>query len=213
MGKLISVVGNSGVGKTTLTQALARNGRWVTGVEQHRERPFQESFAHDLHRFGLANQLDYLLFRAEQELAIRQGAVPGIQDGGLDLDFQVFTRLFHFKGYLSDPEFSLCERLYLVLRATLPPPDLILRLTAPLELLTQRYRQRGRAFEIAKQEDLPIMERLLGEWLDSVPAIRLIMVDAGQDRSHFRNLVPGILKEINRIIPAKTNPRPKPDRG
>ncbi len=200
MGKLIAVVGNSGAGKTTLTQVLARNGRLVTGVEQHRERPFQEAFAHDVHRFGLANQLDYLLFRAEQELAIRQGPEPGIQDGGLDLDFQVFTRLFHSKGYLSDPEFSICERLYLILRATLPPPDLILRLVAPLDLLTQRYRRRGRAFEIAKLEDLPIMERLLGQWLDTTATVPLITIDGSRDKTHFRAMAPDILKQISQVI-------------
>jgi deoxyadenosine/deoxycytidine kinase len=200
VGKLITVVGNSGAGKTTLTRALAKTGQLAIGVEQHRERPFQEAFARELQRFGLANQLDYLLFRAEQELVIRRGALPGIQDGGLDLDFQVFTRLFHAKGYLSDPEFSLCERLYEVLRTILPGPDLILRLTAPLDLLVQRYRRRGRALEIARLEDLPVLERLLEEWLDPQSAVPVIWVDGSRDQTHFRRQVPQILAEINRMI-------------
>jgi deoxyadenosine/deoxycytidine kinase len=200
MGKLIAVVGNSGAGKTTLTRALAKSGLFTTGVEEHQERPFQEAFARNLQRFGLANQLDYLLLRAEQELTIRQGTLPGIQDGGLDLDFQAFTRLFRAKGYLSEPEFALCERLYQLLRALLPPPDLILRLTAPLELLTQRYRRRGRPLEIARLEDLPILERLLGQWLDPLTTVPVLRVDASRDKTHFRRQARQILAEINRTI-------------
>lgn len=82
MGKLIAVVGNSGVGKTTLTRGLVKMTALQAGVEELAERPFQQLFAKELNRFALANQLDFLLYRAEQEMVIRKMAAGiGIQDG------------------------------------------------------------------------------------------------------------------------------------
>ena len=47
-----------------------------------------------------------------------------------DLDFHGFTRLFHSRGLLTNPEFDLCQRVYSFLRALLPRPELIIRLRA-----------------------------------------------------------------------------------
>ena len=88
--KLIEVVGASGVGKTALVRALAKTGKFTTAYEEHTERPFQALFQNDL-RYALANQIDYLLLRAEQETRLRNSPQIGLMDGGLDLDFHAFT--------------------------------------------------------------------------------------------------------------------------
>ena len=66
MQKLISIVGASGVGKTTFVNTLAKTGKFATAFEQHAERPFQSLFKQD-NKYALANQMDYLLLRAEQD--------------------------------------------------------------------------------------------------------------------------------------------------
>ena len=48
MGKLIAVIGPSGVGKTTLVRSLAQKGNFLTALEGHDERPFQALFKQDL---------------------------------------------------------------------------------------------------------------------------------------------------------------------
>ena len=85
MKKLIVIVVPSGVGKTTLAQALCAKHDFAIAYEQHNERPFQALFKQDA-KYALANQLDYLLFRAEQERELRQSDKPALMDGGLDLD-------------------------------------------------------------------------------------------------------------------------------
>ncbi|MFN8404929.1 MAG: deoxynucleoside kinase [Anaerolineales bacterium] len=102
MNKLISVVGASGVGKTTFVNALAKTGNFATAFEQHDERPFQSLFKQDT-KYALANQMDYLLLRAEQEKQLRAADKTGLMDGGLDLDFHGFTRIFRRRGLLTDP--------------------------------------------------------------------------------------------------------------
>src|SRR5215211_6162831 len=111
MSSLITIVGASGVGKTALVQALSKTGKFAIAYEQHAERPFQALFKKDAH-YALANQIDYLLLRAEQERLLRASPLIGLLDGGLDLDFYGFTRLFHSRGLLSDPEYDLCRRVY-----------------------------------------------------------------------------------------------------
>jgi deoxyadenosine/deoxycytidine kinase len=181
MGKIIVIAGNSGVGKTTLCAALAAAHPFATGLEQHAERPFQALMAADQPRYALANQIDYLLLRAEQERALRAGPRPGLIDGGLDLDFHAFTRLFHARGYLNEAEFALCARLYHNLRALLGPPDLILHLTAPLAVVEARYAARGRPLEIARRDDLALMESYIAEWLATSHNTPIISIDAAAD--------------------------------
>ena len=180
MGKLIVVVGNSGVGKTTLTEALYTAGDFATGLEEHIARPFQALFKND-RGFALANQIDYLLLRAEQERLIRADARTGLQDGGLEMDFFVFTRLFQRKGLLSALEFQLCERLYAQVRSAQPPPEGILWLTAPREVVMERFPRRGRKLEIATRDDLQASETFLNEWLEGLEPDRILRIDATKD--------------------------------
>lgn len=187
MNRLISVVGVSGVGKTALVNALAKTGMFATAFEQHAERPFQALFKQHK-RFALANQVDYLLLRAEQERELRAADKTGLMDGGLDLDFHGFTRLFHSRGLLTDPEFDLCLRLYSLFRELLPPPDLIVALNAPQKTLTERLAARNR-INIASARDAEMMDRFIREWLASVPQTNILRVDAaGEDENYPRSI-------------------------
>ena len=178
MGKLVCVVGNSGVGKTTLVRRLCDLIPLQPALEQHDERPFQQLFADDLTRYGLANQVDYLLLRAEQERAARAADGVAIHDGGLDLDFHGFAKLFWHKGYLSGAEYGLCERLYATLRTWLPSPDLVIHLVAPVALAEQRYRMRNRSLEITRLEDLATLGDLIDTWVATLPPEQVLRVDA-----------------------------------
>ena len=193
MGKLIAVVGNSGVGKTTLVRQLCQRAKFVTGLEQHADRPFQALMAQDHQRWGLANQLDYLLLRAEQEQIIRQSPLPGLQDGGLEMDYFVFNHRFHQLGYMTDVEFALCTRFYRFLRTTLPPPDLIVHVTAPLEIICERFMARQRDLQIARLGDLEALQGLLEDWLEAVTDIPIVAVDSTMSAQLYE-------QELNRLV-------------
>ena len=186
MNKLIIIVGPSGVGKTTLTRALSERHDFAIAYEQHTERPFQTLFKHDP-KYALANQLDYLLYRAEQERELRQSGKPALMDGGLDLDFHGFTRLFHMRGWLTNEEFDLCRRFHSLTRSLLPPPDLIIALSASAKTISERLASRNR-INIASSEDAELLSRFMNEWLESISGEKIIRLDITQeDRDYARS--------------------------
>jgi deoxyadenosine/deoxycytidine kinase len=180
MRKLIAVVGNCGSGKSALTRKLSEHYDLVPLLEQHQERPFQARFQSDLRNYSLANQIDYLLFRAEQELSLRESDKAGIADGGLEQDFHVFTRLFLLKGFLDEQEYRLCERMVQAVRRTLPPPDLMIRLSAPLDILIKRRAARTRKLDIVTTDDLSSIEDIIETWMagNTIPTI---LFDTSED--------------------------------
>lgn len=196
MSKLISIIGASGVGKTALVQALAKTINLDTAYEQHTERPFQALFKQDK-RYALANQIDYLLLRAKQEKELRASAHIGLIDGGLDLDFHGFTRLFLSRNLLSQPEFDLCRRLYTFIRETLPPPELIVRLNADVETVTSRMVSRKR-INIASAEDTALFNSYLDEWLADIPSAQILELDVSNEALDYQNSTNRILAFIDK---------------
>ena len=179
MGRLITITGVTGAGKTTFAQRLGE----ITGLpvfsEQHKERPFHSNAANGIS--VLANQIDYLMYRSEQEREIRRLQNGGIIDGGVDTDYHIFTRLFHQRGLLTQPEFDLCTRFYSLIRTMQPPPEVVICLLTPLEVAAHRYQLRNRKVEIARMDDLYLQQTLLDHWLGKEEVSRIIRIDASTD--------------------------------
>ena len=194
MNTLIAIIGASGAGKTALVQALARVHPFATAYEQHAERPFQTLFKNDSH-YALANQIDYLLLRAEQEKTLRASPQMGLIDGGLDLDFHGFTRLFHSRGLLTDPEFDLCRRVYGFIRATIPRPELIVRLHADEMTVAERLSTRAR-INIANAEDTALFNSFLDEWLADIPSEDILQLDVSNEDIDYSKSVNIILGRL-----------------
>ena len=197
MSRLISVVGASGVGKTALVQALARTGKFTIAYEQHAERPFQNLFKQDA-RYALANQIDYLLLRAEQEATLRASPQIGLMDGGLDLDFHGFTRLFHRRGLLTDSELDLCQRAYTFIREVFPRPELIVRLNADEDTVAGRLSTRER-INIASPEDAALFNSFLDEWLEDIPSDQLLSLDVSFDDINYSQSLPLIVERLHQL--------------
>ncbi len=196
MGKLITITGVSGVGKTTLACRLGEVSGLPVFTEEHSERPFHTAAAADRSAMMLANQLDFLLYRAEQERVIRMSNKTGITDGGLETDFYIFTNLFHQRGLLTKTGFDLCRRFYELARSYSPPPDLIVYLRASLGVIKERFLIRHRNIEVSQIEDLAIQQHLIESWLADIDFCDVVTIDADKEDSGYSNAIACLMPMI-----------------
>ena len=136
----LAVEGPIGVGKTRLAERLAARFEATTILEDT-ENPFLPDFYADRPGSALQAQLYYLLNRHRQLTSKRQADLflqSTICDYVFDKD-KIFAYL-----NLDDNELFIYQRLFDLLSKDVPPPDLVVYLQAPTDLLVRRLRARGK---------------------------------------------------------------------
>lgn len=202
MGKIITVVGNLGSGKTTLCKLICGQGAFIPYWESPEEHPFHIAYGIDPQRWALANQIDFFLFRCKQEAIARQRNEFAIFDGGFDQDYHVFTHSIYQKKYLTQVEFEVCQRFYHLARGFLPPPDLIIRIRVEIPTLLQRRLVRGRKTDdhLFDCQELTNFELLLDEWIKSGLSSPVLQFNFNQDVRSYKKEIKELVVQINNIL-------------
>jgi deoxyadenosine/deoxycytidine kinase len=139
----IAIEGPIGVGKSSLAERLATRLDATTILEES-ENPFLADFYGGRPGAALQAQLFFLLNRHRQQMTVRQGdlfAQTTVSDYLFDKD-KIFAYL-----NLDDNELFIYQRLYDLLSKDVPPPDLVIYLQAPTDVLARRLRDRARDLE------------------------------------------------------------------
>jgi deoxyguanosine kinase len=143
MFRYIAIEGPIGVGKTSLAERVSTRLD-ATAVLEDSENPFLSDFYGGRPGAALQAQLFYLLSRHRQLLALRQADLfsqATVCDYLFDKD-KIFAYL-----NLDDNELFIYQRLFDLLVRDVPPPDLVVYLQAPTEVLLRRVRERAKTSE------------------------------------------------------------------
>ncbi|MBA3268986.1 MAG: deoxynucleoside kinase [Acidobacteria bacterium] len=132
--RYIAIEGPIGVGKTRLAERLANRIDGSTILEDA-DNPFLADFYNERPGAALQAQLFYILNRHRQLMGLRQADLfrhTVVCDYVFDRD-KIFAYL-----NLDDNELFIYQRLYDVLAQDVAPPDLVVYLQAPTDVLLRR---------------------------------------------------------------------------
>lgn len=163
---LVVVAGNIGVGKTSLTERIGSRLGWRTGYESVTDNPYLADFYSDMRAWSFHLQVFFLGHRADQYLEAAHDTRSAILDRSIYEDFYIFSRALHHMGDLAERDYLAYRRLFELVVDSMPRPNLLIYLKAPVNVLVDRIRRRARNMESGiSAEYLTLLDTFYDEWL------------------------------------------------
>ena len=166
--RIILVAGNIGSGKTSLTERLAERLGWRSAFESVGDNPYLPDFYADMRSWSFHLQVFFLGHRAQQYLDLAAAPQSAILDRRIYEDAYIFARALYHLGNLSERDYFSYRRVFDLVVANLPPPDLLIYLRAPVPVLIKRINRRGRAIESGITADyLTLLDSFYRDWMET----------------------------------------------
>ena len=177
--QLVVVSGNLGTGKTTLIQRVGQNLNWHTVYESVEDNPYLEDFYGDMRTWSFHLQIYFLGHRAKQQLEVVAANNSVIMDRSIYEDANVFARALHSLGNITDRDYENYLRVFNLVVGVLPPPDLLIYLKSPIEVLIQRMHNRGLGFDYEGigAEYLTLIDSFYEEWISTFDLCPVITIN------------------------------------
>lgn len=149
----ITVAGNVGAGKSTLTRSIGEKLNFSTHYEKVDNNPYLEDFYKDKLEWGFRLQLYFLSQRFKQQQEIRSNGKNNIQDRSIYEDVEIFAKELHDSGDMSDVDYDTYYDLFYDLTQHLEKPDLMIFLDGSIDKVLERIGIRGRDMEKAVDKE------------------------------------------------------------
>lgn len=141
----ITVEGNIGAGKTTLTNLLAQHFNAKAVLEEFAENPFLTKFYENQQQYAFPVEL---FFMAERYKQLKEMLHTKDLFQNITVSDYLFTKCLLFaKVTLPSEEFRLYQKLFDIINTQLAMPDILIYLHAPVSKLQANIKKRNRVFE------------------------------------------------------------------
>ncbi|WP_438946214.1 deoxynucleoside kinase [Sediminibacterium sp.] len=143
--QFITIEGNIGAGKTTLTNILAQklNARII--LEEFADNPFLSKFYDNPAQYAFPLEL---FFMAERYKQLKDLVHTKELFQSVTISDYLFTKCLLFaKVNLPEEEFRLYQKLFDIIHQQLMFPDVLIYLHAPVNKLQQNIKKRNRPYE------------------------------------------------------------------
>lgn len=194
----IAVAGNIGAGKTTLTELLSKNYKWVPHFEDVDENPYLNDFYNDMQRWSFNLQIYFLNSRFKQIIDIRKSGKTTVQDRTIYEDAEIFAPNLHSMGLMSTRDFKNYKSLFDLMSSLIQPPDLLIYLRASVPTLVNQIQKRGREFENSIRLDyLKQLNERYEKWAEGYNLGKLLIINV--DNLDFTSSPENLSSVIDKI--------------
>lgn len=180
---VITIAGTVGVGKSTMTNALAEALHFRTSFEKVDSNPYLDKFYADFERWSFHLQIYFLAERFKEQKRIFEYGGGFIQDRSIYEDTGIFAKMHYEKGTMSKVDYETYTSLFeaMVMTPYFPHPDLLIYLEGSIDDILSRIHERGRPME----QQTPVeyweeMHKRYEDWINSFnacPVLRLNIND------------------------------------
>jgi deoxyadenosine/deoxycytidine kinase len=195
---LVLVAGNIGSGKSSITERIGARLGWKTGFESVLDNPYLGDFYGSMRQWSFHLQIFFLGHRAEQHLALANDSLSAIADRSIYEDAHIFARALHHIGNLDERDYLAYLTVFKLVTSTLPRPDLLIYLNAPVPVLLERIRSRGRPMEQGITADyLSLLDNFYEDWLESFDLCPVLTIHTDDlDFVHHKNHLDIVVQRI-----------------
>lgn len=174
---LITIEGNIGSGKTTVSTLLARDLSAKLLLESFADNPFLPKFYAEPERYAFPLEL-YFMAERYQQIKKQIGSSGDLFAQPVVSDY-IFTKSVLFaRVTLGTEEYQLYKRLFDIINPTLPQPDLLVYLYAPIDQLLANIKKRGRDYEQSIPADyLAQLQDTYMNYFRQSPHLTVLVVD------------------------------------
>lgn len=198
----ISIAGNIGSGKSSLTNLLAKKFNWIPYYESVSDNPYLRDFYEDMSRWSFNLQIYFLAHRFKIHKEINEKQTSIVQDRSIYEDVEIFARNLHDIGRMSDRDYKTYTNLFSEMTYYLRPPDLLVYLRSGITKLLHHIKLRGRDFE--KEIDtgyLTSLNESYNKWIDNYNLGRKLVIDIDElDFVHSENDFYHIISTIEKDL-------------
>ena len=143
--QFITIEGNIGAGKTTLTNLLAKHFNARIILEEFADNPFLSKFYENQQQYAFPVEL---FFMAERYKQLKEMVHTKDMFQTVTVSDYLFTKCLLFaKVTLPDEEFRLYQKLFDIIHQQLVFPDILIYLHAPINKLQENIKKRNRQYE------------------------------------------------------------------
>ena len=191
----IAIAGNIGSGKTTLTQMLTERYDARSYLEES-NNPYIGDFYEDMNRWSFNLQISFLGSRIQQTMDMLSETGRGdiIHDRTIYEDAHIFAENLHEMGLMATRDIETYMKIFHLVTALIPKPDLLIYLKASVPTLISQIRKRGREYEMNIDEAyLGRLNDKYNHWIDNLYDGEVLVID--KDHEDFVS-DPAVLEKI-----------------
>lgn len=201
---IITIAGTVGVGKSTMTNAIAQALGFRTSFEKVDSNPYLDKFYEDFTRWSFHLQVYFLAERFKEQKRIFEYGGGFVQDRSIYEDTGIFAKMHFEKGTMTETDYNTYKNLFdaMVMTPYFPHPNLLIYLEGSFDDIIRRIKARGRSME----QNTPVsywkeMHERYEDWINNFNACPVLRLNINEyDVIHEHHSIKPVIEKIGNLL-------------